>query len=260
MLKLKAATFDRHGTKAAAFLEFDDGRTVRLDDIKRSLLSQGAVYLGIEGMEPITVKIGTQSIQYFGCTRDPEVIAAARKFIDHVDRRIHLTAGESLLPPEPITDADFAVAIHEAAHAIVEYRSSGFVGGTRTIVSDCETGNAGSVSDSFNEDHCRSRILSCYAGSLAEQKLGSYIAGDACQDETNADELLRSWEWMPLREQLREDARLLVEKHWREISAVAKELLERTVLDDCEIMTIADIVAGECQPEDLTSYRELTAV
>ena len=61
---------------------------------------------------------------------------------------------------------------------IVQYRTVGFVGGHTTIVPDKAKGTLGSVSDglsdSFNEEHARAEILTCYAGACADQKLGFY--------------------------------------------------------------------------------------
>ena len=53
------------------------------------------------------------------------------------------------------------------------------------------------------------------------------------------------------------EQRVLVERHWREIVAVAKELLRVQTLDDSEVEIIADVAAGThgVEPEDLSRYR-----
>jgi len=54
-------------------------------------------------------------------------------------------------------------AHHEAAHAVVLYRTAGFAGGEVTIVPNPEKGILGlaidAVGDSFNPDHQRGHIL-----------------------------------------------------------------------------------------------------
>ena len=51
----------------------------------------------------------------------------------------------------------------------------------------------------------------------------------------------------------------MVETHWREIAAVANELLIHQTLDDTEVETIADIAAGvpDVSLGDLVQYRAL---
>ena len=153
-------------------------------------------------------------------------------------------------------------ACHEAAHSVIQYRTSGFVGGTTTIKPSA-TGILGAshdaVSDSFSSNHARCRILSCYAGGHSDRKLGGYHPLACEQDDDIAEELLREWGWTKLKPQFIEESAALVERHWTEIYAVAEELLKTETLDDSELQIVADIAANtpDVSLNDLVLYRAL---
>ena len=145
-------------------------------------------------------------------------------------------------------------AHHEAARAVVLYRTAGFVCGEVTIVPNPEKGISGyardACGDSLNQNHRRAHILSCYAGAHADRHLG-FVRGFQCDHE---DALAAKQEAA-----LREQSRALVEAHWAEIAAVAEELLRVDTLDDLEVEFIADVAAGsrDVTIADLGHYRAL---
>ena len=75
-----------------------------------------------------------------------------------------------------MSDQNSVTAHHEAAHVVVLYRSAGYAGGPVTIVPNPQTGTLGSainaIADSGSEDDVEAEIVSCYAGGLADTKLG----------------------------------------------------------------------------------------
>jgi hypothetical protein len=148
-------------------------------------------------------------------------------------------------------------AHHEAAHAVVLYRVSGFAGGHITIVPNPDEGILGTasdgISDSFNDEHSVGQIVSCYAGGHSDRKLGFFHEEQCVLDEEIATDQLRSWGWQEREAELREQSRVLVDRHWPEIVAVAEELLRVKTLDDTEVEIIADAAAGvrDVGPEDL---------
>ena len=105
------------------------------------------------------------------------------------------------------------------------------------------------------------RVLSYFAGAHTDRKIGCYDPGHCEWDEEAAAELLREWGWEAREAELREQSRLLVERHWAEIVAVAEELIVAKTRDDTEIETIADMAAGDftavttCVSTAQSSYR-----
>ena len=103
--------------------------------------------------------------------------------------------------------------------------------------------------------------MSLYAGGHAERKLDptrepTGIWGD---EEDATDWLARSG-WEHREEELRRQSAELVDKHWREIEAVAAELLERKTLDDTEVELIAEATVGvDGAANSLQQYRALRA-
>jgi len=160
-------------------------------------------------------------------------------------------------------DKTLSTAHHEAAHAVVQYRTSGFAGGPVTIKADQEAQTVGAcsdyVSDSTSKEHARCRILSAYAGACSDRILDDYDP-QACEvDEEIAAELLRDWRIEAYEAELRMEAERLVNVHWREIGAVARELVERETLTDTEVEMISDIAAGVegVSDADLVAFRAL---
>jgi hypothetical protein len=160
-----------------------------------------------------------------------------------------------------IDDHLTAIALHEAAQAVVLYRSASYVGGITTIIPVPERETLGHVraiwSDSFNREHAEARLLSGYAGGHAQRRFNPAVGQSSGADEEDTAALLKEWGWTEREQEFRNRSLALVEQHWTEIKAVARELLERHVLDDTEVKFIADIAAGssEVTPEVLARYR-----
>jgi hypothetical protein len=152
-------------------------------------------------------------------------------------------------------------ALHEAAHAVIQYRASGFVGGSASIIPNPSTGTLGHVedyqSDSTSEEDLRARILSCYAGGHADRMNGCFNQGQLESDEDAAAECIRWLGWEDRQEELRGESCRLVEKHWPEIALVATELLKHERLNEEEIEIILEIFDGNATDEDLMNYRAL---
>lgn len=97
-----------------------------------------------------------------------------------------------------MTSLEVATAHHEAAYAVVLYRTAGHVGGPMSILRG--EGILGSahdgVSDSFSEQHIEATILSCYAGDHAQRIIDVLCGADGCEgDEDIEDEWLRRFGW-----------------------------------------------------------------
>jgi hypothetical protein len=157
---------------------------------------------------------------------------------------------------------DRVIAHHEAAHAVVNYRTAGFSDDLVSIVPDPDQGTIGhtrdALSDSSSPEDMMGRILSCYAGGHAQRRLDPSTGTDGCdQDDDIAHQLLWQFGWEAREQELRDQSAALVNKHWIEIVAVATELLRVRVLDNTEVETIADIVCGEAEAIDLAQYRAL---
>jgi hypothetical protein len=163
------------------------------------------------------------------------------------------------------TTKERRTAHHEAAHAVVLYRTAGFVGGHITIVPRqmedyLRLGCAfDGWSDSLNSEHMEAKILSLYAGGHAQRILDPTCGAEGCSsDDEQADGELRLHGWEEREQELRERSLALTRKHWREIVAVADELLRLGSLDDTEVEALTDAAAGD--PEamgDLARYRWL---
>jgi hypothetical protein len=153
-------------------------------------------------------------------------------------------------------------AIHEAAHSVILYRTTGASHGHTTIVpGEGSLGAAiASCSDSLSAHDMEGEILSCYAGGIAQRLHDSLTADDGCQkDDELASKYLAQTSWSLREQEFRDRADLLVRQHWVEICAVADELLRRPTLDATEVETLSDIAAGsqEVTVADLARYRLL---
>jgi hypothetical protein len=156
-------------------------------------------------------------------------------------------------------------AHHEAAHAVVLYRTAGHAGSHVTIVPKqkkawIELGSAhDGLSDSLDPGDMESTILSLYAGGHAQRELKPACGREGCDgDEEGVEDLLARHGWKHREQELRERSLTLTRRHWAEIVAVAKELLRVRVLDGTEIEAISDAAAGD--PDailDLARYRAL---
>lgn len=156
------------------------------------------------------------------------------------------------------------IAVHEAAHAVVQYRAAGFVGGDVTIVEN--EYSKGSAKDYISEDccpeHIEGKILSCYAGCHAMRLLGfAATYEDHCwSDDDIAVELLDMFAWRAREAELRQRSLDLVRRHWAEILAVTEELVRWKTLEQTEVEIIIDIAAGDAEAvEALPRYRALIA-
>jgi len=69
--------------------------------------------------------------------------------------------------------------------------------------------------------------------------------------------------WEAREQELRNRSLALTERHWSEIAAVAEELLRIEVLHETEVEILADVAAGQVNPElpieitDLAAYRRV---
>ncbi|MCD0462177.1 hypothetical protein [Roseiconus lacunae] len=143
-----------------------------------------------------------------------------------------------------------SIAHHEAAHAVIMYRVAGFTGGHIAILQNDARGRLGiaadSVSDSENAEHLAAVVLSCYAGGIAQRKCDPKEGTNGCEiDDQVARKCLGWLGELNLEPYYRDQAAVLVEKHWSEISAVAEQLRDRKILDETEVGTISDAVAGD---------------
>jgi hypothetical protein len=154
---------------------------------------------------------------------------------------------------------DETTAIHEAAHAVVNYRTAAFAGGPISIVKgDGVLGSSSDfVSDSSDDNHVEARILSCYAGGHIQRELAPEEGDAGCEtDEAIAAGLLAERSWEAREREFRDRSLALVRQQWREIVAVAEELTRLRALDMDEIQLIAEQAAGH--PDvDIESYRQV---
>lgn len=156
-------------------------------------------------------------------------------------------------------------AYHEAAHAVVSLRVSGFADDRVSIVRRPEDGVLGGAVDGSSKSadpaQMKARALSCYAGGHAQRRLGPSCGTEGCEgDDEEAALQLRRFGWESREQELRERSLVLVQQHWTAIAAVAEELLRVKELDGTEVQIIADAAAGDPDTElerDLTMYRAL---
>jgi hypothetical protein len=154
-------------------------------------------------------------------------------------------------------------AHHEAAHAVVLYRTTGSAGGTVSIMPNVEEGEAGSAmdytSDRGHPADVEGMILRAYAGGHAQRMIAAASGDTGCgSDDEQAADLLRLQGWEHREQELRDRSLALVRQHWTEIVAVAEELLRVEVLDETEVEILADGAAGDPTARmDLERYRVL---
>lgn len=158
-----------------------------------------------------------------------------------------------------MTDILRITAHHEAAHAVVLYRTAGHAGGHMSIVARPDSGGLGHAadggSDSSNMDHLEAVVISCYAGACAQRQIDAGHGDDGCdRDNEMAGDVLHLAGWEHREREFRERADILVRRHWLEIVAVAEELLRVHALDMTEIELIADAAAGD-PDASLAQYR-----
>jgi len=152
------------------------------------------------------------------------------------------------------------VAVHEAAHAIALYRQIDSAGSV-SIVPNRQAETLGHFQDdgsscSTDPKDVEAHIVSCYAGGHAQRLADPSTGADGCDsDDNEAASLLAQWSWQNREQELRAKSAVLVEKHWTEIEAVARELLILRSLDATEVELIADRTAGDLEA-NVAVYRE----
>jgi hypothetical protein len=173
-----------------------------------------------------------------------------------------------------VIDPNRVIAHHEAAHAVVLYRTMGVADDVSIIPGPITTSDEGDVvrtlgeasgyGDSSNRNHMKGRVLSCYAGGHAQRRCDPAEGELGCEtDDEIAAEVMRQNGWEHREQEFRARARDLVDQHWPEIVAVADELQRTPALDNVEVELIADAAAGlgEAMSGDLATalarYRAL---
>jgi hypothetical protein len=152
-------------------------------------------------------------------------------------------------------------AYHEAAHAVVLYRTTGHGCEVNIVRREGEGfiqlgGASDEVSDSSSPEDMEATILSCYAAGHAERELDPTCGAEGCdRDDEQAFKQLRLHGWEHREQELRERSLTLTRKHWPEIVAVADELLRVQLLSDTEVEIICDAAAGDEPDPDLARYR-----
>jgi hypothetical protein len=157
--------------------------------------------------------------------------------------------------------SDRVVAHHEAAHAVIRYRTCGFVGGPTKLEQKDE--HLGITVDTWGNrsdpDYVAGRLLSIYAAGCAQRAIDASTGNTGCgSDDENASELLWEWGWETREAEFRARSAELVAQYWPQIVAVAEELLRLRTLDDTEVELIADRVAGD-PDADVDAYRRKRA-
>lgn len=153
-------------------------------------------------------------------------------------------------------------AIHEAAHAVIAYRTYGgslYSESASIIPNEYYLGNSSSMSmqDGLEEGF----VLSLLAGWIAQSRLDPRMRARGCSQDFQGVRDLLPVAGITLTEAIAR-TRELVSKHWKEIEAVADELEAHLTLDEIEVSVIADAIIGfnldgeSVTREDLEKYRE----
>lgn len=102
--------------------------------------------------------------------------------------------------------------------------------------------------------------MSAYAGCHAQRRIDpDFDADTSCwADNDAAESVLRAWGWEAREQEFRDRSRALVEKHWSEIEAVARDLIIYRVLHEDEVMQLADAAAGD-PDADIDQLRQFWA-
>ncbi len=171
---------------------------------------------------------------------------------------------------------DAHAAYHEAGHFVAQYRLTPDDGTERVSIVPGEGTLGHHAPASGLEDHFRLRdgvaeydpaaveaeIVILYAGAAADLHLDpsreEEVRAGAGSDDAKAAELLRDHLGRNRERDLRQRAADFVAEHWREIEAVAAELLERKTLNGTEAELILDAAAeGMDVKTALEKYRRL---
>lgn len=165
-----------------------------------------------------------------------------------------------------------SVAMHEAAHAVADFRA-GFNLGPATIARDPErrtlgtAGGGGPTSytnaageEVYHLEDWRAHVVSLLAGLAAETADGADTEPaerGAASDSERAREAIERWglEWTFA--DARRAAGEFVRREWSAIEAVAAELLEHETLDAEEVELVILAADGDADaPAALAAYRQ----
>src|SRR5262245_57411054 len=158
---------------------------------------------------------------------------------------------------------EYVKAIHEAAHAVVQYRTRGFVAGPVSIIADEQSLGRATQDRSISSAHADeidAGVLTAYAAALAQERVDPHFEREAAAwaDDDAALGLLRllkladEMQVQARAAALRERARELVTMHWTEIKAVATDLVTYGILHADEVQMLADVATAE---RDLAIFR-----
>lgn len=173
----------------------------------------------------------------------------------------------------PIRPSIEGIAHQEAGHFVVG-KAVGRQPSDLSIVRDGDTlGQVDGVEDFYDDEapgvvvlnrkRTRACIVGLYAGAEAQLRFGekaALVRRTAGSDDAEADRILRSLS-QPSRQareekRLRRQAARLVKKHWREIVAVANELLKYRRLEFVHAELVMEIASGRTSPTTLEQYVE----
>ncbi|HEU4384031.1 MAG TPA: hypothetical protein VFR85_11095 [Anaeromyxobacteraceae bacterium] len=142
------------------------------------------------------------------------------------------------------------VAYHEAGHRVASYRLfPNRVRGRVTIVPDGDSAGHTFEEGMWQTDSTsiERQVVILYAGAVAELRLDrsrvEEIRAGARHDDAVAERLLGGI-GLELEPKLRRRAAELVAEHWREVRALAKELLRHQTLSGREAELVCDAAAG----------------
>ena len=198
--------------------------------------------------ESITAAI-IDSIRLDGVSKAPDAIPGA-------------VPGE----PEALirTDAELrSTAYHEAGHAAADLVLGHGVLNVSIVPGDGNVGHAFQLDgDDMTPEGMADLVVAAYAGAEAQRRIYPddwrsmlRIKLGAQSDDEIAERYLQYC--ADTADALRTLAAALVSKHWDLIELIADELLKYHVLDDTEVETQRDILAGDATHADLEQYRSI---
>jgi hypothetical protein len=162
---------------------------------------------------------------------------------------------------------DRHIAYHEAGHFIAAYAQgktsdNGCGKFGVSIVKNGDTlGEVGGEGPDDDETAWREACVGLYAGFEAELRFDAAAAsakGHASDDDEKAARFISWLDGDPntLEMELREQAKALVAKHWREVTAIAEDLLVFRRLDPIEAEFVAAAADGDADAQlELHNYR-----
>jgi ATP-dependent Zn protease len=166
------------------------------------------------------------------------------------------------------------VAHHEAGHYVAAYFDAMHDSIFRVTIAP-SSGVAGRntgehpLGEEWSAREAHQVVVGLYAGYAAEVRFDPSREREArlcaSSDDEIADALLRSickarterWEWEQLS---RSRAAAVIVEHWHAVTALARELLDRTTLEGDEAAWIVAIAEGKRAKRNLDEYRRRRAV